>query len=304
MRGLTRLVTDAAWPDPGTRVAVRYRRAAGSVPPLTDVIGTVMQLKPTLQIRTKTGAVIDIALTDVSTVRILTDAPVRTSQIRALEHAAALAWPGSEYRWLEGWFLRSGPGASWEANSAVPLAISAGSGAVPAIIEWYARRHLTPRLALPERLVRLPGTAEHSYRMLVRDVGSAQGDPSVRLASHPDDSWRQLHPAIPVHVLTSVSGGEVVFAAYPNVATARAAVTDGPDGTRWVGLSALRLADHPQAPQAAEKLCETLLAWGAGHGAAYGYLRVRDGDGPIEGLLRSLRFNVHHRGRFQVPIGS
>ncbi|HZC51844.1 MAG TPA: GNAT family N-acetyltransferase, partial [Mycobacterium sp.] len=28
-----------SWPDLGTRVTVRYRRPAGSVPPLTDAVG-------------------------------------------------------------------------------------------------------------------------------------------------------------------------------------------------------------------------------------------------------------------------
>ncbi|MGV7473646.1 putative acetyltransferase, partial [Mycobacterium kansasii] len=28
-----------SWPDAGTRVTVRYRRPAGSVPPLTDAVG-------------------------------------------------------------------------------------------------------------------------------------------------------------------------------------------------------------------------------------------------------------------------
>ncbi len=304
MKDLTRLVTDPGWPQVGTRVVVRYRRPAGSVPPLTDAVGNVVQLEPTLQIRTKTGAVIEIARTDVTAVRILTDVPVRTSQIRALEHAAALAGPGLEYRWLSGWFLRAGDGARWEANFAVPLDPSADSRAIPAIIDWYARRHLTPRLALPERLLRLPGTAEHSYRMLVRDVQSAADDPSVHLTSHPDDSWPGPHPEIPVNVLTAVSGGEVVFGADPNVATARAAVTDAPDGARWVGLSALRLADQRHAPQAAQRLCETLLAWGADHGATQAYVRVLDGDVATERLLQSLKFTVHHRGRLLVAVGS
>ncbi len=272
---------------------MRYRRAAGSVPPLTDAIGTVVQLEPTLRLRTKTGAMVEIAPADVSAMRILTDAPVRTAQIRALEHAAALACPGTEHRWLDGWFLRSEPGGTWEANSAVPLDMSADSSAVPKIIEWYAQRHLTPRLTVPERLLHLPGSAEHRYRMLVRDVHIAESDSPVRLT--PD-----------AH--TSVCGGEVMVGAYPDVATARAAVIDAPDGTRWVGVSGLRLAEHPQAPPAARQLCEALLAWGAGHGATRGYLRVLDGGadrpGSTERLLRSLGFTVHHRGRFQVPLGS
>jgi hypothetical protein len=91
-----------SWPDPGTRVTVRYRRPAGSVPPLTDAVGHLLAVDPIVRVRTKTGAVVEFAPSDAVALRVLTDTPIRTSQIRALEHAAAAAWPGSEQLWLEG----------------------------------------------------------------------------------------------------------------------------------------------------------------------------------------------------------
>ena len=93
-------------PAVGTRVSLRYRRPEGSDPPLTDVIGHLLQTGPRILVRTKTGAVVEIAADDVVAVRALTDAPVRTSQIRAMEHAAALAWPGTEQQWIDGWLVR------------------------------------------------------------------------------------------------------------------------------------------------------------------------------------------------------
>ena len=74
-----------SWPDLGTRVTVRYRRPAGSVPPLTDAVGHLLAVDPMVRVRTKTGAVVECAPADVVALRILTDAPVRTSEIRALE---------------------------------------------------------------------------------------------------------------------------------------------------------------------------------------------------------------------------
>ncbi len=161
-----------SWPDLGTRVTVRYRRRAGSIPPLTDAVGHLLAVDPVVRVRTKTGAVVECAPADVVALRILTDAPVRTSEIRALEHAAAAAWPGSEQTWLDGWLLRAEPDAELEANSAVPLDISARTDSIPAIVAWYADRGLTPRLAIPDRLLRVPAglTAEREERMLVRDV--------------------------------------------------------------------------------------------------------------------------------------
>jgi hypothetical protein len=261
-----------SWPDLGTRVTVRYRRPAGSVPPLSDAVGHLLAVDPVVRVRTKTGAVVEFAPTDAVALRILTDAPVRTSDIRALEHAAAAAWPGEEAAWLDGWLLRAGPGAGLAANSAVPLDISAQVSAVPAIADWYHRRGLTPRLAIPDRLLRLPpGVAvEHTERVLVRDVSSGgEPEPAVALSTGP--------------LSTVIDGG-------------RAALTDAPDGTRWVGLSEIPGPDD----QAAAALCEALLSWGAGLGATRGYL-VADDTGTT-GLADSLGFRLHHRRRYVAAM--
>jgi N-acetylglutamate synthase len=269
-----------SWPDLGTRVTVRYRRPAGSVPPLTDAVGHLLAVEPVVRVRTKTGAVVEFAPADVVALRTLTDAPVRTSQIRALEHAAAAAWPGAERAWLDGWLLRAEPRAALATNSAMPLDISAQASAVPGIVAWYDRRGLIPRLAIPDRLLRLPpdATAEHTERVLVRDVSSiAEPDPSITLSPR---------------ALTAVLDGELMFGSHPGGAVARAALTDAPDGTRWVGLSEIRAPDD----QVAAGLCQALLSWGAGRGATRGYL-VADDTGE-RALADSLGFRLHHRRRY------
>jgi N-acetylglutamate synthase len=284
-----------SWPQPGTRVTVRYRRPPGSVPPLTDAVGHLLDTEPLVRVQTKTGAVVQFAPADVVAVRALSDAPVRTSQIRALEHAAAFAWPGVEQQWLDGWLLRAGHGVTYGANSAVPLQVSASPATIPAIVDWYIRRGLTPRLAIADRLLRLPGVGEQANAVLTRDVSAADSDPSVRLSVRPDDAWLRLYAQeLPIDVLTAVVDGELVFATHTDQAAARASVTDGPDGTRWVGLSAMRAADR----DAGRALCEALLAWGAARGATRGYIRVRDDDQATAGLARSLGFALHHRARY------
>ncbi len=283
-----------SWPPLGTRVMVRYRRPTGSVPPLTDAVGHLLGIDPLVRVQTKTGTVVQFAPEDVVAVRALSDAPVRTSQIRALEHAAALAWPGVEQCWLDGWLLRAGHGVTIEANSAVPLGVSANATAIPAIVDWYTQRGLTPRLAIPDRLLRLPGNGEQANQVLVRDVRPADPDPSVRLESRPDDAWLRLYRRdVPIDVLTAVIDGELMFGMHANTAVARAAVTDAPDGTRWVGLSGVGTADGP--------LCEALLAWGAARGATRGYVRVLDDDHAGAELAESLGFALHHRARYLSP---
>ncbi|WP_433993827.1 GNAT family N-acetyltransferase, cg3035/Rv0428c family, partial [Mycolicibacterium porcinum] len=112
-------------PALGSRVSLRYRLPAGSAKPMTDVIGHLERVEPAVLIRTKDGELVDIAPADVVSVRELSHAPVRASEIRALEHAAALAWPGVEQQWLGGWLLRAGHGVTSRANSAIPLGVSA-----------------------------------------------------------------------------------------------------------------------------------------------------------------------------------
>ncbi|MFZ1178703.1 MAG: GNAT family N-acetyltransferase, partial [Mycobacterium sp.] len=274
---------------------------AGLVPPLTDAVGYLLAVDPVVRVQTKTGAVVEFPPADVVALRVLTDAPVRTSGIRALEHAAAAAWPGVDRSWLDGWLLRAGHGTTLAANSAAPLDISARVSTVPAIpeiIAWYERRGLTPRLAIPDRLLPLPPglTAEHTERVLVRDVSdmaSREPDPSTALATRPDDAWLRIYRRdVPVDLLTAIVDGELMFGIHQGASVGRAAVTDAPDGTRWVGLSAIAAGDD----QAAAAVCEALLAWGAARGATRGYLRVPDTGATA--LTESLGFRLHHRRRY------
>ncbi|ASW92254.1 N-acetylglutamate synthase, CG3035 family [Mycobacterium marseillense] len=284
-----------SWPALGTRVMVRYRLAEGSVPPLTDAVGHLLAVDPVVRVQTKSGAVVDCRPADVVMLRVLTFAPVRTSDIRALEHAAAMAWPGVEHTWLEGWLLRAGHGSELPPNSAVPLDLSARLSTVPAIADWYGRRGLTPRLAIPDRLLSVPtgSTGEHPESVLVRDVSemaAREPNPSVRLSAQPDDAWLSIFgPDVDVDVLTAVSDGELMFGT-DGAAVARAAVTEAPDGARWVGLSAIRGDDD----RATTALCEALLAWGAGRGATRGYVAVPD----TEADTGWLDFRLHHHRRY------
>ncbi|MDT5173847.1 MAG: N-acetylglutamate synthase [Mycobacterium sp.] len=259
-----------SWPALGTRVTLRYRRPPGSVPPLTDAVGHLVAIDPTARVQTKSGAIIEVAPADVVALRVLTDAPVRTADIRALEHAVAAAWPGAEQTWSQGWLLRA-HGATLDANAAVPLDNSAHISTVPAIVAWYTNRGLTPRLAIPDRLLSLPvgWQPERTEQVLVRAVEPREPDPAI----------------------TVFSDGVHAFARHPAAGEVRAAVTDAPNGIRWVGLSTV-------LPYSVE-LCEALLAWGAGRGATRAHLCVPDTDptAPAD----SLGFRLHHRRRYVLP---
>lgn len=164
-----------SWPALGTRVTLRYRRPPGSVPPLTDTVGHLLAVDPTVRVQTKSGVVVEVAPADVTALRVLTHAPVRTADIRTLEYAIAEASPGAEQVWLEGWLLR-GHGPTPASNSAVPLEISARSSTIPAIFDWYAERGLKPRLVIPDRLLATPAdlVCEFVEQILVRDMATPE----------------------------------------------------------------------------------------------------------------------------------
>lgn len=300
MRIPTRSGTDGTGrpltPSPGCRVSLRYRLPPGSVPPLTDVVGVVETVDPLIRLRTKSGDAVTVAPADVVSVRELSRVPVRTSQIRALEHAAALAWPGLEQHWLDGWLLRAGRGFTHRANSAVPLNFSATLDALPGIVDWYAERGLTPWLAVPERLLGVRDEGVKPTRVMVRDLTPAEPG-QVRLLDAPDAGWLATYArAVPAAVLTAAVDG--TFATVPGVAVGRGAVTGAPDGTRWLGISAVHTAPTHRRRGYARAVCAALMAWGGAAGAQRVYVQVLDESRAAIALYRAMGFGLHHQLRY------
>jgi ribosomal protein S18 acetylase RimI-like enzyme len=225
---------------------------------------------------------------------------VRTGAIRNLEHAAALGWPGVEQQWVGGWLLRFGNGSTRRANSAVPLSVSTLSE-VNTIVDWYGARGVTPLVAAPDRLFRIPPGVSTGAENLVMtaELGSVGPDSPVPVASRPDDEWLRLYRRdVPVDVLTAVIDGEVAFASIAGAAVGRAAVTAAPDGTRWVGLSAVHVVEEARRRGLARELCAALLAWGGEHGATRAYVQVLADNTAATRLYESTGFAVHHRSRY------
>ena len=294
----------AELPDVGTRVSLRYRLPAGSVPPMSDVVGHLVETGPTLRVETKAGDVVNVSVTDVVSLRPLSDAPVRNRDIRNLEHAAALGWPGVEHEWLDGWLLRAGHGSTRRANSAVPLLPTPGEH-TEQIAEWYAARGLPALLAVPDRLFRTspdrPTDGENV--VMTRNLTDGVDAAPVTVTPTPDDDWLRLHPRqVPADVLTAVVDGVVGFGQVDDAAVGRVAVTAAPDGTRWVGLSSVHVAEHARRRGLARALCEALLRWGVDQGATRAYVQVLADNAPAKTLYSAMGFAEHHRSRY-VSIG-
>ena len=285
-------------PTVGSRVSLRYRLPPEAPKPLTDVVGHVEQVSPTVHIRTKSGELVDVDPVDIVSVRELSHVPVRTSEIRALEHAAALAWPGVEQHWHRGWLLRAGRGVTSRANSAIPLDVSAQIADLPAIVEWYQKRELPAWIALPERLLPIRAEGIKPARVMVRDLTDASAA-DVTLASVPDADWLAGYDRhVPLDVLTSVVAGDVTFASRPGCAVGRGAVTTAPDDTRWLGISSIRTADEHRRQGHARAVCAALMSWGTATGAHRAYVQVEVTNEAAIALYTSLGFRLHHQTRY------
>ncbi|CAA0108948.1 Uncharacterised protein [Mycolicibacterium vanbaalenii] len=287
-------------PAPGTRVSLRYRLPAGAVPPHTDVVGHLLDVGATVRVRNRHGEVVDVAVDDVLAVRVVPELPVRTGEIRNLEHAAALGWPGTEQHWQDGWLLRYGLGSTRRANSAVPLRFTSHAE-IAAAADWYASRGVPALISAPDRLFRVPAAVpvEAENLVMAGDLGDATGAPEMTLTARPSASWRQVNRRdVPDEVLTAVVDGVVVFGELAGAAVGRAVVTEAPDGTRWVGVSAVHVADDVRRQGLARTLCAGLLAWGREHGATRGYVQVVADNTAARALYESMGFVVHHRSRY------
>lgn len=279
----------------GSRVSLRYRLPESEVEAFTDVVGHIEALGPLVVVRTKSGERVEISPTDVMSVRELSHAPVRNSEIRAVEHAAALAWPGTRQHWIDGWLLRAG-GPTKRTNSAVPLLFSSDLTALPAIADWYAALGLEPWMALPERLlpVRTEGVEPNRVLTLALSGGS-----DAALPSQPDDQWLRIHGAdVSAEVLSAVVDGEVAFATVDDVAIGRVAVTTAPGGRVWAGLSDVVVLESEHRRGLGRAVCVEMLTWAAGRGATHAYVRVPDDNTAAIALAESVGFRLHHRARY------
>ncbi|MBF6357373.1 GNAT family N-acetyltransferase [Nocardia higoensis] len=310
---------------PGRRVVLRYRLPAGSSPPLTDVIGEVVTLDP-LTVRDSAGGTVTVTADQIVAVRVVGPRPVRTGEIRALEAAAADAWPGLECEMIDGWLARAGHGYTDRANSAVPLGLPGqparlGRDVLHRLSEWFAARELPPRLVLPDRLAPAP-PGWHTWGetlVLGLDIDNfvlPQGPSMVRTAPEPDEAWLQMHalrgeapseqPVAPPDrdVLTAVREGTLGFASLglPRpIAIARGALTTAPDGRRWVGLTCVSVAAEHRRHGLAVLVNAELIRWGRDRGATHAYVQVAANNAGALALYRDLGFVDHHYYRYAAP---
>ncbi len=320
-------------PFVGDRVVVRYRLGPGapedwrpapnpattSGPSLSDVTGIVTDGgTPELIRLDRDGTVVEIPRPAITSVRVLSRRTVRNSDIRAVEYAAAHAWPGTESGWIAGWLVRAGGGYTRRANCAVPVDIGArADGAtLTAIADWYRARSLPPQLAWPDRLLpaaHLPGLLEQPVQVLTgrfEEITVVAGHADVTLEPTISDEWGddwlgvRLAPESPADlpaaaaVIGSVRDGELRFAGVRDqgrlVAIGRGAVTPTPSGEPMLGVTALHTLPAHRGRGLAGQVLAALLGWGRERGADTVYLQVDAANRAPGAWYRRLGFGLHH----------
>ncbi|MGW4480514.1 N-acetylglutamate synthase, CG3035 family [Rhodococcus triatomae] len=311
----------AATPRPGSRVVMRYKLPPGYPQPLTDIIGELVGLSPAVVVRAQDGRVVQVAPDQVVALKSLGARPVATREIRALELAAADGWPGTEQAWINGWLVRAADGFTRRANAAAPLGNAQRLGdlhsgdTLDRLRAWFAERGQPLTLMLPDRLGAAPAgwTCSPEVQVMAADIGNLtlpDGESMVTVTDSPEPQWLATYhyrgaplPDSAAPALAAVSEGEVAFGALGGpgagvLAIARAAVTEAPDGRRWVGLSAVEVAPPHRRRGLGMLICAEMIRWGRDRGATHTYVQVEADNAGAIALYRTLGLVDHHRYRY------
>jgi ribosomal protein S18 acetylase RimI-like enzyme len=296
----------------GDTVSLRVQADTG----VTEVVGTVLAASAdTLTVRRRDGAVVDLAVTQITAGRVVPPSPAQTIDPAELERTAALGWRPLEHELLGEWLLRASAGVTGRGNSALPT----GDPGVPvdeaitAVEAWYDARGLPPQIQLADRVASarlaehlddrgwMTSPATHVMTAELAPVLRASGasDVTVRLDEILDEAWlkawRADAPGLNVDAARALmtNHDQVVFASVRDgdrcLAIARVAV----DG-RWAGLFCVEVASDARRRGLGRAVNIAALRWAVAHGARRSYLQTASDNAPAIALYESLGFSVHH----------
>ncbi|SES16703.1 N-acetylglutamate synthase, CG3035 family [Corynebacterium cystitidis] len=318
----------------GERVVVR--RKIGEH--FSDVIGHVESVDPLVIRPQEVGgfpsSLPTIAITpeELHIIKRLSPRRVRNSDIRAVETATALAFPGREQQWCGGWLARAGHEIAERSNSATPLGRSVGFQPLPIdeITEFYRARDMPVQLLIPERIgaAAEKWVTQHEGWTLSPEIlvmtcpldprghdtlppsGHNNQHYTFRIDAEPDQDWLGMYhfrgQKLPVEALRELSQtieGELGFGRLLNtdghtVAITRGTITESPDGRRWLGYSAVEVAPDYRRQGLGTRLGSEMLQWGVRRQATHAYLQVISTNQAGIGLYEKLGFVEHHRHRY------
>jgi N-acetylglutamate synthase len=309
--------------DVGRRVVVRYRLPGDQL--ATDVLGRLDAWDDgTLFVIRPDGKTVDVPAADVVAAKVVSPRPVVRRDVRALEAAAARGWQALETAHVGGWLLRAAGGFTGRANSCLPLS-APGVPLTEAVVEverWYDARGLVPAFQIPgplsDRLeeyldaVSWPAPIEDVLVMVapVDAVAAARPVdwPDVVVTSVPDRAWleachyrgqRLPEEALPVLVNAETVGFGSVDQAGRRLAVARGAVSEAPDGRRWLGVTAVEVVPDVRRRGLGRHVMSGLAQWGWQHDATDVYVQVAEPNTTAVAAYLRLGFTEHHRYHYR-----
>ncbi|HEX6337481.1 MAG TPA: GNAT family N-acetyltransferase [Jiangellaceae bacterium] len=312
--------------DVGRRVVVRYRLTAPvDGAHATDVLGELVDWSGgRLRVRTTAGALVNVPESDVLAAKVVPARTVTRRAVRDLEAAAAGGWRATETERVGGWLLRAAGGFTGRANSCLPLADPGMpvDVAIALVEKWYRARGLAPTFQVPVPLgATLEGALDKrgwppAYEdnlvltaALASVAASTRGDlPPVELLPEPDDRWLAAYhyrgTTPPPNAKSVLINADVLtFAAVVvdgrPVAIARGAVSDSPEGRRWLGVTAVEVDPAMRRRGLASHVMTGLVEWARRHGATDGYLQVTEDNAGAVAMYQRLGFTEHHRYRYR-----
>jgi GNAT superfamily N-acetyltransferase len=277
-----------------------------------------------LSVRRSDGSMVGVNAADVVAAKPVPAGPVARRDVRALEAAAARGWQALETAQIGGWLLRAAGGFTGRANSCLPLS-SPGlplAEAVTVVERWYQDRGLAPAFQIPGELsagldeyldtVGWP-SATGDVLVLVASVDTvaafSQADvPPVVVASQPDAAWLAAYHysgvSLPSAALEVLVNAEIVgFGSVDQdgrrLAITRGAVSNAPDGRRWLGLTAVEVAPEARRRGLASHAMAGVARWARQHGATDVYAQVVERNTVALAMYQRLGFSEHHRYHYR-----
>lgn len=304
--------------DVGKRVSVRQlAEITDGHPTFTDTVGVLVSWDSgVVCVTRRDGRTARIAESSLVAGKVVPPAPARrpagvpAATARALEEAAARAWPAPETERLGEWTLRAAGGFTRRANSVLvtgdpglPLA-----DALARITPWYAARGLPVLLQIPDGeqqasrydaeldalgWIREGDTLVRTAPLTaVLEAAGGRDTPEPVLSRTPDAGWLSAYHRtgdLAEAALKVVCGGPSVwFAAAPG-AIGRA-VVDG----RWVLLGAIEVAPGQRRKGLATAVMRALARQARAEGATAAYVQVEADNAAARAMYERMGFAGHH----------
>ena len=305
----------------GRRVVVRYRLSAGDK--ATDVLGRLVDRHAgALQIRRADDSFVDVPLADVVAAKPVPERRVTRRDVRALEAAAAKGWRAPDTA-QSGRLAAARRGRIHPAGQLLPTPGHPGMPVPAAVAEverWYATRLQAPTfqviIPLAEAVDYLDalGWAEPSEDVLVMTSTLGPVADALRPRSRPGRrdrrAGRRLAGRLPLPRANPAGTGAARARPCrhgrlrrgrrrePAGGRRRGAVTDAPDGRRWVGITAVEV--EPAARRRVSVRRGGVARWARRHGATDVYLQVSEDNAPALATYRRLGFVEHHRYHYRT----